>query len=85
MDCVMNTPCGIALRRMRQNSFNGRTVGSANDFVINNCQLGSEESALVKFKSTFPTLFQVMALVPSGNKLLPGPMLSQMYVAIWRH
>ena len=27
-------------------------------------------------------LVQVMALVPSGSKLLPGPMLSQMYVTI---
>ena len=24
-------------------------------------------------------------LVPSGNKPLPEPMLTQIYVAIWRH
>ena len=24
-------------------------------------------------------------LVPSGNKLLPEPLLAQIYVVIWRH
>ena len=30
-------------------------------------------------------LVEVMALVLSGNKPLPEPMLTQIYVAIWRH
>ena len=47
------------------------------------------EIALMWVSLDFPddqsTLVQVMALVPSGNKPLPEPMLTQIYVAIWCH
>ena len=32
-----------------------------------------------------PVLVQIMAWRPSGNKPLPEPMLTQIYVAIWCH
>ena len=30
-------------------------------------------------------LVQVMAYVPSGNKPLPEPMFTHIYVTVWRH
>ena len=31
------------------------------------------------------TLVQVISLVPSDNKAFPEPMLTQFYLALWRH
>ena len=31
------------------------------------------------------TLLHVLGLTPSSNRPLPGPVLNQIYVAIWRH